>query len=58
MGTKYPRGDSRNVVEWFPEKLQLSGQIQGFMKGGAYFCSRSLKQGSGGPPEAIRLLYY
>ena len=38
------RGDSRNFVEWFQEQ-QLSGQIQGFVKGGAYFNSRSLKLG-------------
>ena len=31
----YNRGDSRNFAEWFPEQLQLSGQIQGFMKGEA-----------------------
>ena len=30
------RGDSRNFVEWFPEQLQLSRQIQGFIKGGAF----------------------
>ena len=33
------RGDSRNFVEWlwFPEQLQPSGQIQGYVKGEAYF---------------------
>ena len=41
------RGDSRNFVECFPEQLQLSGQIQGFVKGGAYFSIRFLKQGLG-----------
>ena len=39
------KGNFRKFVEWFPEKLQLSGQIQGFVKGVAYFSSRSLKQG-------------
>ena len=53
-------GDSRNIVEWFPEQLQLSGTIQGFVKGGVYFSSRSLKQGVWGrrPLEAIGLLYF
>ena len=53
------RGDSRNYVEWFPEQLQLLGQILGFLKGGAYFSSRSLKQRVWGcsSPEAIGLLY-
>ena len=39
------RGNSRNYDGWFPEQLQLSGRIQGFVKGEAYFSSRSLKQG-------------
>ena len=52
-------GDSRNIVEWFPEQLQLSGTIQGFVKGGVYFSSRSLKQGVRGRPlEATGLLYF
>ena len=54
------RGDSRNFDEWFLEQLQLSRQILGFLKGGAYFSSRSLKQGVCGslcPPETIGLLY-
>ena len=38
-----PRGNSRKVVELFPEKLQPSGQIEEFVKGD-YFSSRSLKQ--------------
>ena len=38
------RDNSRgNFVEWFPEQPQQSGQIPGFVKGGAYFSSRSLK---------------
>ena len=51
------KGNSRNFVEWFPE---LSGQIQGFVKGGAYFSCRSLKQVSGAHslPEAVELLYF
>ena len=42
-------------VEWLPEQLELSGQTQRFVKGGAYSSSRSLKRGSGGhsPPEAV-----
>ena len=53
------RGDSRNI-EWFSEQLQLSGQIQGFVKGGAYFSSRPLKQGSGGcnPPGSYRVTLF
>ena len=51
----------QKFVEWFPEQLQLrmSGQIQGFVKGGAYSSSRSLKQRVWGrnPPKAIGLLY-
>ena len=49
------KGNSRNFVEWFPEQLQLSGQIQRFVKGVAYFRSKSLKQGVWGTqhPEAI-----
>ena len=41
------RSDSRTFVEWFPEQLTvaISGQIQGFVKGGTYSSSRSLKQG-------------
>ena len=42
------RGGSRVFVEWFPEQLQLSGQILGFVKGETYSSSKSLKQGLGG----------
>ena len=54
------KDDSRNFVEWFPEQLQQSGQIPGCLKGGAYFSSRSLKQGVWGmqTPEAIGFLYF
>ena len=38
------RGNSRKAVELFLEKLQPSGQIEEFVKEGAYFSSRSLKQ--------------
>ena len=54
------KGDSKIFVEWFPEQLQLSRQIQGCVKGRAYFSGRSLKQGVWGhsPPEAIGLLHF
>ena len=49
------RGDSRNFVERFPEQLQLSGQIQGFVKGGAYFSSRMIcEAGSLGGTLSLR----
>ena len=44
LATSY-QGQFQNFVEWFPEQLQLSRQIQRFMKGGAYSSNRSLKQG-------------
>ena len=45
--------NSRKFIEWFPEQLQLSGKIQGFVIGGACSSSRSLRQGDAVPLEAI-----
>ena len=51
---KTMKGDFRIFVEWFPEKLQLSGEIQGFVKEGLVLVVDFWSRGS---PEAIRLLF-
>ena len=59
LSNVYTRGDSRNLVEQFPDQLQLSEQIQGFVKGGACL-SRSLKQGVWGTqsPRSYRVTLF
>ena len=53
------KGNSRILVEWFPEQLQLSGQIQGFMKELISVVNLWSRESGGHNPhaEAIGLVY-